>query len=183
MADIPHALIDTIAGAVRSIARQLFRDHPKEKFYYFSLITTGEGLAPTVSAWSVEALDAAAAQDSDPDKIRARKLLKWSYADSPYYGYGDASLHDVRRAFEVLPPPNPDDMRAFLAAVDLRMSAMVSAMERLDQEHIFGIGAARNGIVINVECMPPDHTNVQRATRLNPPQALKAWLAEAAEPE
>ena len=39
----------------------------------------------------------------------------------------------------------------------------------------------RLGIVINVEVMPPDYTNTERALRLNPRQALDAWLAEAAE--
>jgi len=35
--------------------------------------------------------------------------------------------------------------------------------------------------VVNVEVMPPDATNVERAIRLNPPAALADWLSEAAE--
>ena len=36
--------------------------------------------------------------------------------------------------------------------------------------------------MINVEVVPPDHTNTERAIRLNPPEAITQWLADAAEP-
>ena len=55
-------------------------------------------------------------------------------------------------------------------------------MTRLDRAGVFGTGPKRAGIVVNVECMPPDRTNVERALRLNPPEALEVWLREAAEP-
>jgi hypothetical protein len=51
----------------------------------------------------------------------------------------------------------------------------------LDGEGLFGRGAARSQIVINVEVAPPDSTNTERAVRLNPPEAVGTWLAEAAE--
>jgi hypothetical protein len=35
--------------------------------------------------------------------------------------------------------------------------------------------------MINVEVMPPDSSNTVRAIRLNPPEAVKEWLKEAAE--
>ena len=61
------------------------------------------------------------------------------------------------------------------------MSAMEEAMARLDQAGLFGTGSKRAHIVINVEVMPPDYTNTERAKRLNPPEALVDWLKEAAE--
>jgi len=50
------------------------------------------------------------------------------------------------------------------------MDAMVLAMKRLDSEGLFGRGRERESIVVNVECMPPDATNVARARELNPPR-------------
>ena len=67
------------------------------------------------------------------------------------------------------------------AGYDFRMSAMEEAMARLDRAGLFGIGAQRASIMINVEVMPPDHTNAERAMRLNPPEALTVWLKEVAE--
>ena len=62
-----------------------------------------------------------------------------------------------------------------------RVAAMEEAMRTLDVEHVFGVGAQRDAIVINVEFTPPDWTNTQRAKRLNPSAALVDWLAEKAE--
>ena len=60
--------------------------------------------------------------------------------------------------------------------------AMERAMARVDADGIFGHGAKRDQIVLNVEVMPPDATNVARARRLNPLSAITDWLVEAAEP-
>lgn len=67
------------------------------------------------------------------------------------------------------------------AEFSLRLSAMESAMSQLDGDGFFGEGDARREVVINVEVMPPDYTNVLRALRLNPIGALNRWLDEAAE--
>ncbi len=65
--------------------------------------------------------------------------------------------------------------------VDLRLRAMETAMSRLDSESLFGTGPQRLQIVVNVEVMPPDFTNTERARRLNPPGAIREWLGEAAD--
>ena len=54
-------------------------------------------------------------------------------------------------------------------------------MKRLDNKGLFGEGEKRKNIVINVEVMPPDYTNTERALRLNPSESLTEWLATAAE--
>ena len=54
-------------------------------------------------------------------------------------------------------------------------------MAKVDAEGLFGAGRERLGIVVNAVVMPPDHSNVVRATRLNPKEALDEWLQEAAE--
>ena len=171
--------VDVIADATRAAVTALFREHPKDRFYYCALTTTGEVRSPVLTAWSWEALDAAVKErDNDPN---ARAALKWSYADSPFYCYGDQYFGGVRRLFDTLTPSDVTDAQA-QAAKTFKMNAMVAAMKRLDQDGVFGNGSRRTGIVINVEFMPPDHSNVERARELNPPEALTAWLREAAEP-
>jgi Domain of unknown function (DUF4303) len=177
-----HAeLVDAIADATRTAVNALFRDHPGHHFYYCALITTGGGGSPNLVAWSTEALEAAVKEHQDDPAWRA--LLKWSYADSPFYCYGEEHFAEVRRLFDALPEPDPFDKSGWLARFDLDVAAMVAAMERLEGEGLFGRGASRAGIVVNVEVMPPDHTNTERARLLNPPEALEEWLREAAEPE
>jgi hypothetical protein len=173
-------LVDAIAAAARSAIAALFREHPGEHFYYCALVTSGEAIAPSLTAWSKEALDAAVSQCGDDPSARAE--LKWSYADSPYYCYGDENFSEVRRLFDAFSVPDASDEDAWRASYTLRMSAMEDALARLDQSGLFGTGSRRAGIVINVESMPPDHTNVERALRMNPRAALEDWLREAAEP-
>lgn len=164
-------LVDAIADAARAAISDLFQAHSGETFYYCSLITTGEGHPPELSAWSREALAQAALNEPD-----AEAELKWSYADSPYCGHGQPHLDRLNEVFDARPAPDP-------AEVDVRLGAMERAMSRLDTEGLFGTGPARDQLVINVEVMPPDYTNVRRAKRLNPAAALLEWLDEAAEPE
>jgi hypothetical protein len=143
------------------------------------LVTTGEALAPNLTAWSTEALDEAVSQcQGDPN---ARNELKWSYADSPFYCYGDQHFGEVRRLFDALGELDANDTVAWQAAYAFRMAVMEEAMARIERGGLFGSGPRRADIVVNVECMPPDHTNVERALRLNPPEALTVWLREAGE--
>jgi hypothetical protein len=172
------ALVDAIAVATAAAATELFGEFPGHHFYYFALVTTGEAHAPNVTAWSIEALDEAAAKlQTDP---HARADLKWSYADSPFHCYGERHFSEVRRLFDALPELDPHDDAAWRHRYDFRMSVMEEALARLEREGLFGTGPARARIVVNVECMPPDHTNVERALRLNPAEALTYWLKEAA---
>lgn len=172
-------LINAIADATRQAFNDLFREH-LEDFYYCALITTGEAHPPVLSAWSSQALDAAVAGAADPED--ARWGLKWSYGQSPYFCYGDTYFGEVRRLFELRPRMSPEmSSEERHAEYELRLRAMEVALARLDAEGLFGTGAARLRTVINAEVMPPDFTNTERATRLNPAEALKDWLAEAAE--
>lgn len=166
-----------IQEATRQAVSQLFAEH-KEAFYYLSLITTGEAHAPFLSAWSVEALEVAAAnQGVTPSD------LKWSYADSPYTFFGEHFFEEVKRLFSLRVPMDharSDSERD--NEFNARLNAMELAVARLDEEGLFGHGLRRSQLVLNVEIMPPDHTNTDRAKRLNPHDALVEWLIEAAEP-
>ena len=59
---------------------------------------------------------------------------------------------------------------------------MMEALHRCDEKGIFSLNQARSEIMINVEILPPDYTNTIRAKKLNPLEAIQAWLKEASEP-
>ncbi|KFG77312.1 DUF4303 domain-containing protein [Streptomyces mutabilis] len=170
-------LADAVHRAARAAFLDLFREQPGHRFYYCVLVTPGEAYGPALSAWSEQALAEEAARQGCvvPD-------IKWSYADSPFCCYGERHLKPVRPLFEArgelfdLPDDEAD------AEFDLRLRAMETAMARLDAEGLFGTDADRHRVVINVE-VPSEAGNDERALRLNPPEALTDWLAEAAAPD
>ncbi|RKI38634.1 DUF4303 domain-containing protein [bacterium D16-51] len=166
--------------AARKAIKKLLSEN-KEHFYYCSLITDGEGHCPVISAWSQEALERILEEEAEPDEDMetVRLEYKWSYADSPYYAYGEEFFEEIKELFDD-GMEDLDDEQAE-EEVNLRIEAMERVMAALDQEGLFGIGDDRMKIVINAEIMPPDYGNTERAIRLNPKEALKEWLEEIAE--
>jgi len=188
------ALVRALTDAIEAAVRVLWAEHPDETFYVIALVTTGEALAPVLSAWSVEGLEAAVQADTGgeegegeaEDAEDLRELLRWSHADSPHYGFGEAHFQGVRALFEARPDPHALDEADYDAEVELRLDAMTEAMARVDADGLFGTGKVRDDVVVLVDVMPPDAGNTARALRLNPspPRGATArWLAEAAEPE
>ena len=165
-------LVSAIKSATRKAAELLFSE-TGEKFYYFSLITTGEGLSPYISAWSLEALERVPEFERD--------VVKWSYADSPYCNFGAEYFGVVQDLFS----ERPDIFRLSEEAAEkefsFRLNAMEAALRNLSEEGLFGVGQDREEILVNAEVMPPDHTNTARGKRLNHGRALEEWLIEAAE--
>lgn len=177
---IPESnLTDAIASATLAALTDLRREHP-DRYYYITLITSGEAHAPFLVAWSEKALLAAAEQYDNVDN--ARKFLKWSYADSPYMAYGDHHFARVREMFAARPEMRYGDTSgAWELEFELRLSAMEAAMARLDAQGVFGHGIERTRVIVAVEVMPPDDTNTQRIRRLNPSESLTEWLLETSE--
>jgi hypothetical protein len=173
-------LADAIESAARKAITGLFEQHPGH-FYYLSLITTGEAHPPVLAAWSEEALEETVRNEAD--KEEARWGLKWSYADSPFFCFGEEHFSHVKELFSLRPDIHSLDDNKCKAEYDLRLRAMESALSKLDRQRLFDSGDNRLRIVVNVEVMPPDFTNTLRAKRLNPPEALRTWLEEAAESE
>ena len=172
MNDASEQLKRAIVVSVRVAVERLFRE-TGESFYYFSLITTGEAHAPVLSAWSREKL--AAVPEAD------RSLVKWSYADSPYFDFGSEEFGEVRELFDQRPYMHSLEGESRFSEYKERLAIMEQALSEVDASGVFGRGAEREKIVIHVEVMPPDHTNTERAKRLNPPRALGEWLEEAGE--
>jgi hypothetical protein len=172
-------LSNAIAKATRAAYEQLIREHEGD-YYYFVLATTWDGTVPAVSAWSREALSTAV--QSCEDRVEAEWGLKWSYADSPFFCFGDQYFDEVRRLIELRPDMRKLRGEARNRELSLRVDAMVEAMKFLESEGLFGTGERRNRIFINVEINPPDSTNTARAEFLNPMDARKEWIEEMAEP-
>jgi hypothetical protein len=171
-------LSEAIATAARNALSRLFRERA-ERFYFCGLITTGEGSSPVLSAWSEEAL--ARACMNGPNPAEARKALRWSHADSPYFAYGEADFAPVKALFARRLQMNPFAPEAWALEWQLRVDAMEAGMAALNAAAFFGRAEQRSRIVVNVEVVPPDSSNTARAIRLNPPEALTEWLAEAGE--
>ncbi|MER6667735.1 DUF4303 domain-containing protein [Amycolatopsis japonica] len=91
---------------------------------------------------------------------------------------GEEHLKPVRDLFAARPDVFELDDEASEAEFDLRLRAMETALQRLADEGLFGVGEARAETLILAEVVPEDEDNVARARRLNPPgPALDAWLA------
>ena len=171
-------LTAAITKAARSAFQKLFNNG--EHFYYCVLLTTGEGLAPIISAWSWEALDRVSQKYS---KTYAQDV-KWSYADSPYYAFGDNEyFSDIKRLFEHRANIDSLSDEDWKKELNFRLMVMVEAMSIIDSEGLFAQNQSRKNILINVELMPPDASNIQRALELNNPEDIEDYLQEAAESE
>lgn len=164
-------LIKSIEQASERVFRELFAN--REHFYYCVLLTTGEGLPPCISAWSWEALERVGMIHG----LDYAKDVKWSYADSPYYAFGDNYFENVKRLFYDRENIHKLDEEEF----EFRLQAMEEAMKRLDAKGIFALNQPRNKVYINVELMPPDSSNTKRALRLNQKGNITDWLEEASE--
>ena len=177
--EVDEILVMIIQEATQKALDQLFYKN-NERFYYCSLITTGEGLCPIISAWSEEALEKIANESDNVEE--AKYYLKWSYDESPYFAYGEEYFQGVNKVFlermnKLITDKEKD------REIQLRINSMERVMYNLDMGGMFGRGEKRLGIVINAEFMPPDFTNTERALRLNPKEALSQWLEEIAEEE
>lgn len=167
-------LVDEIAIATEKSFLSLFQN--QEVFYYCALVTTGEAVAPVISAWSWEALENIAEKTTQEDA----ELIKWSYADSPYWNFGCENFDTVKKLLNDRVLDYTDEIKWF-KEVDFRLEAMVLAMEQIDEKGIFSLNQSRNKVYVNVEVMPPDETNTIRALRLNKRENILDWLSEAAE--
>ena len=178
MEDSWEIISEAIHQAAAAAFNELFQR--QETFYYCSLTTTGQAHPPAISAWSYEALERATSVEADPET--ARYELKWSYADSPYYCFGERYFENVRALFQSRPRMSFElSKEGWDKEFQFRLSVMEEGMRRVDSDGIFGFGEERNRIAVLVEVMPPDETNVVRARRLNPSRAIEAWLDEASE--
>ncbi len=165
-----------LVGAARSAFRELFAARPDDHFYYCSMTTTGEGTPPSIVAWSWEALDEVCLKLNGSV---TRENLKWSYADSPFLGFGAHHFTEAREILRRRPQPDYDDEEQWDGEIEVRLMAMEAAMAQLDAEGLFGKDVERSQLVVCVEIVPFDPSNRDRVLRLNSTEAAAAWLSQA----
>lgn len=161
---------DLLLEATRKGFQTLFKEH-KEKFYYCTLILS-EGATPFISAFSDETLKEAVRKNGDK---YSSETLKWSYADSPYCGYGFGEYFQaLDKVFHGRINKISSD-EEYEQEIDYWISLMEKVMKTLDKEKVFGVGKHRRDMIINAEIMPPDETNAERASRLNTKITYQKW--------
>lgn len=159
--------------AIKSVLTDLFKN--QEHYYYITVVSDGGANTPCISAWSYEALARSKVNDEH------QKLLKWSYADSPYCGYRQEEFAEVDRLMQERPNIWELKDEQFDIEYKKRYTAMEEAMLRLDEEGLFAINQARENVIVLVEVMPPDEENIIRAYRMNHSnsQIFREWREEA----
>lgn len=176
-------LIMMIEKALKASLQDLFDAKSDEKFYYITLTTSDIGLPPVLSAWSWEALEEELSGLEGEAYEEDKAMLKWSYADSPYYDFNgayDRHFSAVRDCFNSR--SNQCDEADIEEEILFLLSVMEKAMSNIIADGFFSPYLDLKDCLINVEYMPPIPCNADRAKRLNPPgDALNTWLREAGE--
>lgn len=172
MIDIQNKLVEQTRKALLDLYKT------NESFYFIVFTITGEGIIPTLSAWSEEALQSYISKNGKSENIYD---YKWSYADSPYCDYGAEHYDELRKYFQER--GNLFNMNSEDACLEYntRLNYLIKTLETLDKEGMFSINNNRNSIMINVEEIPPTSDNTQRAIKLNPISAIQEWLEFCAE--
>ena len=168
-----EALSPLIYKCAKEAFLELFKN--KEHHYNCVLLAPAEGYAPILSAWSYEALD----REIPKHPKEEIWLYKWNFADSPYYAFGEEYFKPVQSLLDTYPSIlEMEDEDEIEREFELRISAMVQAMQKLDQEGIFSINQPREQVYINVECIPNDNSDVDRALLLNEAKNIQEWLKD-----
>jgi len=166
----PHL---TLRYALREAARQAFSqvrlEHPKERFYYFALVTNGCAGRPVPCACSVEAMINTLTEYRQMGYRYDAADLRWSAADSPYFLHGDEHFQGIDELIDDSWTAKPP-----ARAIAERFCAMEDALLDLCSEGFFGRGAERWKVLINVVAPGSERDEVmfQRARHLNPPESL-----------
>ncbi|MBR0484110.1 MAG: DUF4303 domain-containing protein [Oscillospiraceae bacterium] len=168
---------DLLLETVRNSFQALFKQH-HETFYYCTLILS-DGATPFISAFSEETLKEAVKNNPDD----SADDLKWSYADSPYCGYGfEEYFQELDNVFSKRMNAISSD-EEYNKEIEHWLFLMEKVMKTLDKEKLFGEGKERRRMILNAEIMPPDETNAERASRLNAKRTYQKWYKENFEDE
>ncbi|ABS24429.1 conserved hypothetical protein [Anaeromyxobacter sp. Fw109-5] len=171
LAAFRRALTDRTAAAVKALRAQI----GSETLYAFALYTSAESGYAWVeaSANTEEGLArAATSRAADDPRFRGeagRRLLRWSVEDWAH--------HDFDAAVRAVPLPDPLERRESLDRALL--TAMVGALRTLDRAGLFGRGADRAFLTVNVLCPHPSRAFFVRNLRaLNPVPTVERHLRE-----
>jgi hypothetical protein len=167
--DLARRTADAVADLRRRIG--------SETLYGFALFTSGERAFSSVaaSANTEEGLarraDRMAEQDTRFRGEAGRRLLRWA---APEWAY-----HDFAEGVRALEIPEPATRRATLDAA--LYEAFVGALKAVDRAGLFGRGAERAFLTVNVLCDHPSPAFFSRGlARLNPIPTVERHRHETA---
>ncbi len=165
--------IALVAGA-RKAFEQLRAAHPGEQFYCYALYTTPEYRSISPLVLGARGLRRVAT-DYDPDDVEGQMdELRWSPADSPYMTMGEEHFGEVEAILSVLPNIYELPSQEFSDRVTRVHACCVRALEDLDAAGMFGSGAARDAVVLNIfQGDQSSRSRVDNARRLNPAKACE----------
>ncbi|MBQ3565919.1 MAG: DUF4303 domain-containing protein [Oscillospiraceae bacterium] len=173
-------IYDALFNAAKNGFESLFKQH-NENFYYCALIMM-EVSTPCIAAISEESLqhvlDDNCADENEKNESIAE--YKWSYADSPYCGYGfNEYFREVENLFndDVWDENIEDD--EYESRVSDWLKIMTEVMNDLDEKGVFNFCKDRSKLFINAELQPPeDTTNLENARKLNNNEMFSEWFED-----
>ena len=173
-------IYNTLLTAAENAFTSLFAQH-HEHFYYCSLIMM-EAAAPCIGAISEESLEQALNDNysDDNDKNENRAVYKWSYADSPYIGFGFKEyFQETAELFnDDVWDDNIDD-EEYEQRVNDWLSIMADVMRELDKKGVFSSNVDRSSLFINAELQPPEGSmNIDNARALNDAAIFSNWFED-----
>ena len=190
----PTLLLTTLRRELRQAWATVRAGHAAEGLYGFGVYTTDESSYLMVTAFSEAGLDAALARclggkygtGKDPEQLRA--TLRWSPCDSPLHEIGATLLPESDELVQVLDPALADetgnddedeDDEAFDPRVLKVFELVIQALQEMDAEGQFGVGAERDALVLGL--WKGDQSNGERyayARQLNPVGVARRFGAE-----
>ncbi len=166
-----------LARRTAEAVQDLRRRTGSEALYGFALFTSGESGFSWVraSANTEEGLTRRADQHAKADtRFRGesgRRLLRWNASEWPY--------HDFSEGVRALEVPDPASRRPTLDPA--LYEAFVGALKAVDRAGLFGRGAERAFLTVNVLCDQPSPAFFGRGlVRLNPIATVERYRHETA---
>jgi hypothetical protein len=176
--------------ATRKHFTDLKTRHSDEQFYAFGLFHSPLWASVVPAANTEEGLEwmirlyQTGSSYSKLSREELRSLLRWIPGDWRYF---DVDLEDFLPVQEWL---NSQDMFGLLDREEITWDAWEKEINEpmiqvcretlkiLDQEGMFGVGEAREKVVINIMMGDQDGSWLEHAQLLNPPQVYERWIAE-----
>ncbi len=198
----PTQLLATLRTELRSAWATIHAAHAHDQLYGFGVYTTDTASYLMVTAFSQAGLEAGVARflaskrGQGQDGALQRETLRWSPCDSPLHEEGEDLLPESDALVQELDAgdgdeedENDDDFDEddddfdesdeVDPAIDAVFDVAVQALQEMDHEGLFGVGAERERLVLCV--WKGDQSNVERyefAKTLNPPAVARRFGEE-----
>ncbi len=176
--DRKRTIFNVLMYAAEQSFKQLFSDK-NEHFYYCTLVMM-DCSVPCISAMSEESLTRLLEENADgeisSDKDKA--YFRWSYADSPYCGYGyDEYFTEVSDFFSY---DITDDLseEEYEERICDWLEEMREVMKALKDKGIFKDKCTENVFLIAEQQPPESDINTENARYLNDDEGFKNWYRD-----